>query len=212
MRTTFSNAQLTGPAMGIIPGKPDESRANFAALLADDDEGLARRTRLHHVLKVNRTEFQANDLEIGFWYEHGAVIPDGTSAPARDPLGHHYVPTTRPGHRLPHAWIGRKAHIVSTLDLVPPDRFVLLVGQPGTPWIAAAAEAGAALGVPIDAVSVGDRGEVIDRDHAWRRQREISDTGAILVRPDQHVAWRCAELPASPAGALQDALASVLGR
>jgi 2,4-dichlorophenol 6-monooxygenase len=66
--------------------------------------------------------------------------------------------------------------------------------------------------VPIEAIAVGDHGEVIDRDHAWRRQREISDAGAVLVRPDQHVGWRAASLPAEPAGALRDALARILGR
>ncbi len=208
----FSNAQLTGPAMGIIPGNPEESRANFQALLADDDEGRARRTRLEHVMLVNRTEFQANDLEIGFWYEQGALIADGTPAPPRDPLGLHYMPTTRPGHRLPHAWIGRQGAIVSTLDLVAPGRLVLLVGQPGSPWIAAAGEAGRALGVDLDAIAVGDRGAVIDRDHAWRRQREIGDAGAILVRPDQHVAWRTAQADADPAAMLKQVLATILGR
>ena len=208
----FSNAQLTGPAMGIIPGNPAESLANFKALLADDDEGEARRVRLAHVMEVNRTEFQANDLEIGFWYEGPAILSDGTPAPRRDPKGFRFNATTRPGHRLPHAWISRKGAIISTLDLVAPDHFVLLVGQPGSPWIAAAAEAGRALGVPIEAIAVGDHGEVIDRDHAWRRQREISDAGAVLVRPDQHVGWRAASLPADPAGALRDALARILGR
>jgi 2,4-dichlorophenol 6-monooxygenase len=163
-------------------------------------------------MQVNRTEFQANDLEIGFWYEGAAVIADGTPAPRRDPLGFRFNATTRPGHRLPHAWIGRKGAIVSTLDLVAPDRFVLLVGQPGSPWIAAAVEAGHALDVPIEAIAVGDHGEVIDRDHAWRRQREIGDAGAVLVRPDQHVAWRAASLPADPAAALRAALVRILGR
>jgi len=208
----FSNAQLTGPAMGIIPGNPAESLANFRALLADDDEGEARRVRLAHVMEINRTEFQANDLEIGFWYAGPAVLSDGTPAPRRDPTGFRFHATTRPGHRLPHAWIGRKGAIVSTLDLVAPDRFVLLVGQPGSPWMEAAAAAGAALGVPLEAIAVGDHGEVIDRDHAWRRQREVDPTGAVLVRPDQHVGWRAACLPADPAGALRDALARILGR
>lgn len=208
----FSNAQLTAPAMGIIPGNAEESRANFRALLADDEEGVARRTRLAHVMLVNRTEFQANDLEIGFWYEEGALVPDGSAAPRRDPTGLHYFPTTRPGHRIPHAWIGRKGAIVSTLDLVAPDRFALLAGQPDSPWIAAAEAAARELGVALDAVAVGDSGPVIDRDHAWRRQREFGEGGAILVRPDQHVAWRAVALPADPKAAVLAALKRVLAR
>jgi 2,4-dichlorophenol 6-monooxygenase len=34
----------------------------------------------------------------------------------------------------------------------------------------------------------------------------------VLVRPDQHVGWRAAALPADPAAALADALARILGR
>ncbi|MBL8382634.1 MAG: FAD-dependent monooxygenase [Burkholderiales bacterium] len=208
----FSNAQLTGPAMGIIPGNPEASLDNFRALLADDDEGEARRVRLDHVMAINRTEFQANDLEIGFWYDRGALVADGTPAPRRDPTGLHFHATTRPGHRIPHAWVTRRGAVVSTLDLVAPDRFVLLVGQDDSPWIAAAAAAGRALGVTIEAIAVGDAGEVLDRDHAWRRQRQVGVAGAVLVRPDQHVAWRAPEVPADPAAALQAALARVLAR
>jgi 2,4-dichlorophenol 6-monooxygenase len=208
----FSNAQLTGPAMGIIPGNPVESRANFRALLNDDDEGEARRTRLAHVMEVNRTEFQANDLEIGFWYDAGAVVPDGSAPPKRDPTGFRYFPTTRPGHRIPHAWIGRGREIVSSLDLVAPGRFVLMTGAPDSPWMAAAAAVAREMEVPLDAIAVGDSGPVVDRDHAWRRQREIGARGAILVRPDQHVAWRMSELPADPAAALRAALVAVLAR
>jgi hypothetical protein len=34
--------------------------------------------------------------------------------------------------------------------------------------------------------------------------------GAVLVRPDQFVAWRVQSLPADPAGALADAVRGVL--
>ncbi|MFN0161164.1 MAG: FAD-dependent monooxygenase [Burkholderiales bacterium] len=208
----FSNAQLTGPALGIIPGNPETSLSNIRALLTDDDEGAARRCRLDHVMAVNRTEFQANDLEIGFWYDAGAIIPDGTPAPRRDPTGLRFHATTRPGHRLPHAWITRRGNFVSTLDLAAPDRFTLLVAHAASPWIAAARAAAAACGTPIAAIVLGDDGEVADRDHAWRRQREVGDSGAILVRPDQHVAWRSRELPADPAGTLAAVLSRLAGR
>jgi 2,4-dichlorophenol 6-monooxygenase len=206
------NAQLTAPALGVIRGNPQESAANLHALLADDEEGLARRTRFAHVMAVNRTEFEANDLEIGFRYEAGAVIPDGSAAPPFDPTALHFSPTTRPDHRLPHSWVGRDDAIVSTLDLVPPGRFVLLAGHPDSPWLAAAPRVAESFGIPLDPVSVGDHGPVIDRNHGWRRQRQIGDAGAVLVCPDQHVAWRCTELPADPEGALRDVMTQLLAR
>src|SRR5262249_44330693 len=55
----------------------------------------------------------------------------------------HYRPSTHPGCVLPHAWLVRGTADVSTLDLAAYNRFTLLTGVSGTPWVAAAAEVGA---------------------------------------------------------------------
>lgn len=207
----FSNAQLTAGALGLT-GRVDESIDNIHALLADNNEGEYRRTRLAKVLAVNQTEFQANDLDIGFHYEQGAVIPDGTSAPEVDPLGRNYTPTTRPGHRLPHAWVTKHDTIVSTLDLIRPDRFTLLVAQPDSPWIDVAKQVSAEFDQLIEIIPVGDTGEVTDYDHRWRQLRQVNEDGAILVRPDQHVAGRYTEFSAASGDALRQAMRSLLAR
>jgi hypothetical protein len=54
--------------------------------------------------------------------------------------------------------------------------------------------------------------DLLDRDAVCPALAEIGDDGAILVRPDGHVAWRTAALPADPAAALAEALDVVLGR
>ncbi|MFM2437309.1 MAG: FAD-binding monooxygenase [Actinomycetota bacterium] len=208
----FSNAQLTAPALGLVPGDPKTSRENLLALLADDDEGEARRARMVHVLDVNRIEFQANDLDIGLVYEQGALVPDGTARPPRDPFGFRNTKTTRPGHRLSHAWIVRDGAMVSTLDLVELLAFTLLVGGKADGWKEAAGAVATTLGVRIQVFAIGDAGSVIDRDHAWRRVRGHDDGGAVLVRPDHHVAWRAATRPNSPAADLEQALRQILGR
>jgi hypothetical protein len=45
----------------------------------------------------------------------------------------------------------------------------------------------------------------------WRALRGHGEQGAILVRPDGHVAYRSAGLPPDPRAALGDALAVALG-
>jgi 2,4-dichlorophenol 6-monooxygenase len=207
---TFSNHQLTGAAIGLVPGDAERSRTNFEALLADTPDGESRRYRFREVMKLHNTEYHANDLEIGIQYELGALVPDGTPTTPRDPTGRHYVPTTRPGARLPHAWLERGEERVSTHDLVPRDGFVLLTGRRDSPWAQAAREAGEAMGVRIEVVAIGDGCAVKDTAHDWRRIREYGDDGALLVRPDQIVAWRAMDARVEPTRQLTAALRSVL--
>lgn len=207
---TFSNHALTGAAIGLVPGDAARSKSNFEALLEESPDGESRRHRFREVMKLHNTEYQANDLEIGIQYEHGALVPDGTPLPQRDPTGRHYVPTTRPGARLPHAWLQRDGQSVSTHDLVPPDGFALLTGRAGSAWEAAAKKAAEQFGVKITVACITDDGALQDDRHDWRRIREIGDDGALLVRPDQVIAWRAIQLPPRPQAELEAALRAVL--
>jgi 2,4-dichlorophenol 6-monooxygenase len=207
---TFSNHQLTGAAIGLVPGDAARSKTNFEALLADSPDGESRRYRFREVMKVHNTEYQANDLEIGVQYELGALVPDGTPLPQRDPTGRHYVPSTRPGARLPHAWLERNEQRISTHDQVPRDGFVLLTGRANSPWADAARAAGATFGVRIDVVCVADTVPVKDATHAWRNIREVGDDGAVLVRPDQIIAWRAMQAQPRPQAQLEAVLRAVL--
>jgi putative polyketide hydroxylase len=96
------------------------------------------------------------------------------------------------GTRLPHTWVGEGR---STLDLL--DRgFLLLAGPDAPDWESAAAQAARATAVPL-AVHRIDRRE-------WTDQNALSDGGAVLVRPDQHVVGR------TDAGLSRTALADLL--
>lgn len=162
------------------------------------------------MFETQRAEFQAHDLEIGFVYTNGALVADDTAPPARDPMGGRYVPTTRPGHRLPHAWLMRGVQKLSTLDLVGRDSgFVLLIGTDGARWRAAAEVAVKATGVTLSVVSIGADQDYNDGDE-WQALCEISTHGAILIRPDNHVAWRSRESSENAAAELLRVLQTVL--
>jgi 2,4-dichlorophenol 6-monooxygenase len=49
-----------------------------------------------------------------------------------------------------------------------------------------------------------------DADGQWARVSAIGPEGALLVRPDQHVAWRTPTAPSEPAVSLAKALRQVL--
>lgn len=209
---TFENHPLTDVAIGLVRGDGETSRRNFAKFFAEDEEGRTRRARVRQVMDVQRMEWQAHDLEIGFCYEQGALVPDGTRAPERDPMGGVYVPTTRPGHRLPHCWLERAGSRCSTLDLAGAGGFVLITGATGLAWVEAARAVGETLGLGITAVTIGEGGDYADAERRWQYLREIADNGAILVRPDNHVAWRMREAAADPAAELSRAFARIFLR
>jgi 2,4-dichlorophenol 6-monooxygenase len=68
------------------------------------------------------------------------------------------------------------------------------------------------LDVPLAAVVIGPGREVDDLYYAWADQREIEESGALLVRPDKHIGWRSDSLPADPEEALATALRAILHR
>lgn len=210
---TYFNIHATVPAWGIIQGAPaDHNRAAFAALFADSEDGASRRARLRAFLDTQRTEFQARDIELGYHYaDGGMVVDDGTPAPPRDPLGCEYVQVARPGHRMPHAWLERDGEPVATHALLRPGVFTLIAGEHGDTWREAAGVAGERLTVRVAVWSVGDGCELIDRRGDWRRLRGHDEGGAVLVRPDGHVAFRALTAPSDPTNDLHRALSCALG-
>jgi len=142
-------------------------------------------------------------MELGFGYGSAAVLPDGSEPEVVGDEVVDYVPSARPGRRAPHVWIERKGVRGSTLDLLGPC-FTLLTGRDAAPWIAAAAQARAEYAIPL---AVQTLGTDFEDAGCFAERYGIGDCGAVLVRPDGHVAFRAAE----GAQALQGALRQILG-
>ena len=206
---TMQNLLLYMTAAGIVPSAPREQReAQFSQLLADSPVGAASRALLREVFKLQRMEIAAHDMEMGFTYDRGAVVDDGSDAAWRDPLGAEYRPTSRPGSRLPHAWLHVGGERVSTHDLVPIGGFLLLTDSSGRDWTDAAERLAIETRLTIRAVRIGDDAE--DRSGAWQAACEVGDGGALLVRPDGHIGYRAVEPVAEAYTTLHDALATIL--
>lgn len=141
-------------------------------------------------------------IDMGYGYTSAAVIEDG--GPDLDVAGD-YTPTADPGRRAPHLWLGDGQ---SVLDLIGRD-LTLLTAPDGHAW-----RAGAPAEVTVHTVAMPD----------WPTLYGVTTRGAVLVRPDGHVAWRakdlpdagarrCADLaPAGPAAVLRSVVGRVMAR
>jgi len=207
----MSNFPILSAALGVAPEMPPAyNRAQLAALLGDTADGRARRARLDHVFALTKGETGAHDLDLGFAYETGALVPDGSAAPLRDPTSVRYTPSARPGSRLPHCWWSRRGQqAISTHDLIPMGGFLLLTGPGGIRWCAAAAQVARDLGIAIRAQRADAADNAVQH---WLATCELEENGALLVRPDGHVAFRSAELPEDAQAELASAMRRILGR
>jgi 2,4-dichlorophenol 6-monooxygenase len=201
-------------ALGILDtNDPKVMQTRIDARRDNTPEGAKRRAELKTALELKDYEFNAHGVELGQRYASNAVLKDGTPEPAltRDPELY-YHPTTWPGARLPHAWLGRDGFKISTKDLAGHGKFALFTGISGEKWAAVAREVAAELGIEISAHVIGPGREYTDIYEDWTRLREVGEDGCVLVRPDQYVAWRSTSLTANPKSDLLAALKSVLSR
>lgn len=116
--------------------------------------------------------FDLLGLQLGHSYEGPLVIPDGSDALILDEAARDYVPSTRPGGRLPHAWLPDGG---STLDLIDPVVPTLL--------LAAGVERPSEL-LDFKVVVAECPAEI------WRNAFGLTQRQCLIVRPDQHIAYR----------------------
>ena len=192
---TFKNSSVINAAIGLVPGQKEANELSFAQLFEDSDIGRSRRAQVALMIDSQCIEFSAHDIEMGFSYEHGFRVSDGTEAPEPDPFGQVYVPTTRPGHRLPHAWVERNNQVVSTHDLVGSGvAFLLITDSHGKDWISAAQSCASTYGIAIRMAQINlpsaPLNDIKDHEEDWEKTKGLKRGGAVLVRPDNFVAWR----------------------
>jgi putative polyketide hydroxylase len=154
-------------------------------------------------------QFSNRGRVLGVSYDSPAVIPDGTALPEVANPVVDYLPTARPGSRAPHLWLRRDGARISTLDLYDTS-FVLLTGPTGHAWKQAAIHAVAKIGAPVRCYSIGPDSDLIDPQNEWPSLYGIQPDGAVLVRPDGHVAWRTQTLTGNPARGLESVLHHIL--
>ncbi|MDX2170573.1 MAG: FAD-dependent monooxygenase [Deltaproteobacteria bacterium] len=178
---------------------PDEARRAFRATLAD----AAGRAAVETAIANQAEHFDMLGLQLGYAYEEGALVPDGTERPVAANPVRDFIPSSRPGARLPHGWLRDRDGRCSSLDLVRLGQLTLFVGRAATEWLAAAeVQRLACVRVGVD---------VADPDDWWGEIADMPADGALLVRPDQHVAFRARAAVADKPAALRAAVQAALG-
>ncbi|KAL2060829.1 hypothetical protein VTL71DRAFT_8881 [Oculimacula yallundae] len=224
---TFTNFAIPQAAVGLIPGAEEHNRQRFIKIFEDTPYGRSALHQIDRAFKTQDIEYSAHDIELGFRYESSAIVSDGTAVPEEDPAGQKYTPTTRPGHRLPHAWIEDKTrNVISTLDLIRPGEtnFTLVTDERGGMWVKAAQNISMTASLKIGTAMIRSPGnqhapvdsfDFYDYQDQWASLRGFNDGGAILIRPDNFVAWRSQSSGAQEGSEeviLRKAIGSVLGR
>jgi hypothetical protein len=171
---------------------PGQSERRFAERLADPET----RAIIAQNIDAQRQHFDSLALQLGYVYGEAGVPPADVSR---------YEPSFRVGARMPHAWIERAGRPASTLDLLSDTGFTLLVGRDGDAWEAAAR----AQTAPIRVARLGR--DFADPAGSWATQSGIDPCGALLVRPDGHVALQAAS-DRDAAATLAQALRRTLGQ
>ncbi|WP_030038884.1 FAD-dependent monooxygenase, partial [Streptomyces resistomycificus] len=180
-------------------------------------EGARRRRELADAMQLKHYEFSAHGVEMNQRYLSSAVLADGEGEEEwRRDRDLYAQPSTRPGAKLPHAWLVDTAgHRLSTLDLVGGGGFSVVTGLAGQAWVEAARVCAARFGVELRVVRVDEDG-ARDVYGAWQRVSEgLDERGCLLVRPDCVIAWRHAapvDDPGRATAGLGRALAAVLHR
>jgi hypothetical protein len=95
--------------MGLHDNNPAANIARFTDIFDEDsDIGRATKAQLQYIIDGQAIEFPTHDMDLGFSYSTGAIKLDRTKSPPSDPRRQIYIPTTSPGHCLPHTMIDFK--------------------------------------------------------------------------------------------------------
>ena len=163
---------LLSDALGLLEAPTPEQ---IEATLADPE----RRPIIDAAVAEQATHFDMLGLQLGYVYEAGALVrtgdpPQGVEHPSV------FEPTGEVGARLPHAWLddGR-----STLDLIALESMTLITTGDHERWSTAATDVTA----PLTHVRIGSGSSAPE---GWIDTCQLDDGEALLVRPDQHIAWR----------------------
>ncbi|WP_421106863.1 FAD-dependent monooxygenase [Streptomyces sp. NEAU-S77] len=161
----------------------------------DSPEGAAARARVGALVRAYGERTHSIGVQLGARYD-GSPLIDTDEEPPSDSMGT-YTPTAIPGGRAPHVWLDDWRGPGSSLfDRFGPYYTVLRLG-PEPPPVKELEAAAQAAGLPLRTLDVED--PVV---------RDLYERDLVLIRPDQHVAWRGNALPTDPG----DLVARVTGQ
>jgi 2-polyprenyl-6-methoxyphenol hydroxylase-like FAD-dependent oxidoreductase len=144
----------------------------------DSSDGATQRQELGaQVSTYLGAQFAPIGVDLGARYDGSPVIASEGPAPTDSIV--QYIPTGQPGGRAPHCWLGAGRGIGDSLYDRLGNGFTLLRLGPKPAGGGDLAEAANKSRVPFDILDVPDSA-----------MRELYGADLVLIRPDQHIAWR----------------------
>ncbi|HZT51589.1 MAG TPA: FAD-dependent monooxygenase [Stellaceae bacterium] len=145
----------------------------------------ARKTLGDYLSSALGEEFASLGVQLGARYDGSRIVAEDGAPPSDDPAT--YRPSSVPGGRAPHIWLGAGRGLGDSLF----DRlglgFTLLCLGRTPPDCGALLQAARARGIPLEVLHLPDE-----------EARDLYERDLALIRPDQHVAWRGNTPPSGP--------------
>ncbi|HYC57379.1 MAG TPA: FAD-dependent monooxygenase [Candidatus Binatia bacterium] len=188
-------------ALGSL-GDPEAAAATMHRTLADP----AGQAAVQSAIANQAEHFDMLGLQLGYRYAEGALLDDGIAGLIAENCVRQFIPSSRPGSRLPHGWVEHEGRRVSTLDLIAAGAVTLLAGPAASEWL----EAAHRIDPEIRCLQIGR--DLRECARWWTEVAGMQETGVLLVRPDQHVALRAQNAGEDVEAALAEALDALFGR
>ena len=200
-------------ALGLTDTQdPVKMKKNMDERKQNSPKAEKQRQALREAIAFKKYEFDAHGVEMNHRYKSNSVLTEGDKEPEfKKDKELFYQPTTYPGARIPHAWVYDKTGVKhSILDLCGKGNFSIITGIGGDEWLKAAKNIETQLGIKIQCNIIGPDQDFEDHAGEWSSIREISDSGLILVRPDQHICWRSKDMMSNSSEELMDVMKKIL--
>ena len=200
-------------ALGLTDTQdPVKMKKNMDERKQNSPKAEKQRQALREAIAFKKYEFDAHGVEMNHRYKSNSVLTGGDKEPEfKKDKELFYQPTTYPGARIPHAWVYDKTGVKhSLLDLCGKGNFSIFTGIGGEEWLKATKNIETQLGIKIQCNIIGPDKDFEDHAGEWSSIREISDSGLILVRPDQHICWRSKDMISNSSEKLMDVMKKIL--
>ncbi|KAM3418751.1 hypothetical protein BST61_g4725 [Cercospora zeina] len=142
----------------------------------DSDQARCTRSKVHEHYQQHSGENQDFGVEMDYRYISPLVIPDASAEVEPPWTPSQYTPTTWPGIRAPHVFLSNGAAIFDTFG----QDWTLLSFANNERDQDSFTEAAKALSIPLSSVNLAKESLA----------KKLYERTYVLIRPDQHVAWR----------------------
>ncbi|MBI1261319.1 MAG: hypothetical protein GC184_06315 [Rhizobiales bacterium] len=196
---SLTNAAKIFDLVAVIQGfEPDKAQAQYEALAAN----IGASETLACAVEAQRPHFDSFNLQLGYRYNSAAIKGAPVLQTGAETDISNYQPSWEAGAHVPHRWVTHAGNEKSLLALLPVHSFTLLAGPQAHGWCEAAHEK------QLNIVKYGE--DFTDTLSDWSDLTGLMPEGALLVRPDGHIAMRLARPSADHATELNAGLASLL--